>query len=149
MVSEPEKIYEIVTQRPEWGLRRHNVFCPFCSSKECCPGTGYETSTHDPHSWTEFTCMDCSQKFVFESKSGQGWYTKEGKVLRGFPNCFEAYVYTCSQCGSDVIRKCLNKSDGAEATSISHQRQPDGSFASSQFYKYECISCKVHVCTEC
>lgn len=55
------------------------------------------------HKWKTCKCNKCNSDFVFETKSGEGWYTKDNFVLKGLPNCFENYILSC-KCGGKIHR---------------------------------------------
>lgn len=112
----------LVRERPLDERPSENPTCPFCrgrhldrlDSRTTLLGGGDRTIDGDPnHVWTTFRCHDCFQQFVRETKSGNTWYTRDGRVLRGLPSCFESYIYHCATCGGDVMRRNVDK-DGVE-----------------------------------
>ena len=147
MIAYAERLFSLVTQRPDRSLkRRFDVACPVCNSKKVRCSKSYETTAaFGNHTWDETHCLICSEVFVVEARNLEVWYTKDGKILKGFPNCFEEYIYTCSKCGADVKRQCYNKSDNQTAASTSYYSQPDGSWYGGQYYRYDCVACDAHV----
>lgn len=102
---ELDKIFEHVTDRP-YATERG---CPFCAS------TDIEESDHcqtcvggnpDPnHNWVTCFCRHCNKNYGLEYKSGNYWYVRDHKVIKGIPSCFESYILTCAYCGGDVKRQ--------------------------------------------
>jgi DNA-directed RNA polymerase subunit RPC12/RpoP len=107
------------------------VSCPYCGGHKVrlrghshtLIGGGDGTPNGDPnHNWVDYSCSDCGQSFVREYKSGNVWYTdsrQSGKVLRGLPNCFERYVYTCAACDGEVTRRYADMDGTTPVTSLS------------------------------
>lgn len=100
-----------VEQKREPELFGKPIFCPFCGSAKVEVVVtqetllGYTGPLNPNHVWEGSHCSDCSKDFARESKSGNAWYTANGRVLRGFPNCFESYEYAHVDCGGSVKRR--------------------------------------------
>jgi hypothetical protein len=45
------------------------------------------------------------------------WYTKDKRVLKGLPGCFEDYIYQCSKCEGEV-RRTYTDLDGNPTNSL-------------------------------
>lgn len=112
---------DLVTDRLAPNLKYKKPICPFCNSKKVSKGghtttlIGHFGGGPDPnHQWVNCTCKKCKEQWTMEynghHKYGYNvWYTKDRKVLRGLPTCFEGYRYTCRYCGGDVHRYNCNK----------------------------------------
>lgn len=101
--------YEFVTEAPDDSLYTKRTFCPFgCKDGQIVKrdtqttlvGGGREAN----HEWHYCTCRTCGQEFTREDAHGATWYTAKGKVLAGFPNCYEGYTFTHVNCGGEVVR---------------------------------------------
>lgn len=120
-------VNEPITEKPS-----DRPTCPWCGSTDIEKSASYQTlvggSTDidlDPnHHWGHYTCHSCKSLCIREFRSGKVWYTLNGKLLRGVPNCWESYVYKC-KCGGDVRRKDTNDR-----------------------FLFECASCKSSITTE-
>lgn len=119
-----KRLLAFVKEAPAGEKPSHKATCPFCSSQEVNSYSSESTLVGNPpgkdgidddcnHVWTRFACNHCGEKFTRETKSGNVWYTKGKKVLKGMPSCFEDYIYTCRCCGGEVRRKhkCLNSDE--------------------------------------
>lgn len=104
---------QFVTETPIAERPSQQASCPDCGGANLrCFGTsttliggGDGTLDGDPnHRHEDHECRDCGSRFYRETKSGKVWYAREGKVLRGFPACFESYQYTHRDCGGAVLR---------------------------------------------
>lgn len=118
----------LVKERPDPSLSHKPTKCPLCdssrinlisSSSTLVGGAG---SWDDPnHHESKYHCNGCDKGFtveytgLFEASKAAGtvvynvWYTKNGKVLKGIPSCFEPYIYTCSSCEGEVKRHYFKK----------------------------------------
>lgn len=108
----PNKYPPIVANKYDPRLIDHHVICPYCDSKKIhSRGSrstllGYTGKVNPNHVWDHYHCGECQKDFIYETKSGEAWYTStEGEVLKGLPNCFESYILKCSYCGGKVDRK--------------------------------------------
>ena len=88
---------ELVKERPDRTLKLDETFCPFCCSTDIKEVEHIQTllgGKPDPnHHWHHCECNNCNEKFIKEHKCTNVWYTKDGKILAGIPNCFESYKY--------------------------------------------------------
>lgn len=141
------KLLEVVAVEPLTEKPSENGSCPFCSSANIHHGAfsttlvgGGTDKDDDPnHTHTNCVCKDCSRDFVRETRSGNVWYTKQCRVLKGMPSCFERYVYPC-KCGGQVTREYIDKASGASAKILSYK---DG--IPSYKTVYSCDKCKVSI----
>ena|SRR3990167_812170 len=107
------------------------VHCPDCGHS--FPNRGIEGTTligggdgtwdGDPnHTWTQYGGCCSLVSFTRQTKSGNVWYTYNGgRVLRGMPNCFEGFIYTCAKCHGDVMRYYRELDGITPARSISYR----------------------------
>lgn len=154
---EREVMYQLVSNRSDptlfvdgpmvsGGIAEMPCRCPRCGSSNLQRGGvvttlvgGFRNDllSGDPnHTWQDNTCLGCELKFTLETKEGEAWITVDRVVLRGFPACFEDYVYTCSACEGDVYRRVIDKRTGQDATSIMYDAS-----GCSAFHRYECREC--------
>jgi hypothetical protein len=108
-----DTLLEVSQNKPILGITPERTTCPYCFSYNI-KDEGECASCN--HSWWHCQCSNCDKKFVKQVKYNKfdkfaiTWYTKDKKVLRGIPGCFENYILTC-KCGNDLIRK-RTKLDG-------------------------------------
>lgn len=98
--------------------------CPFCGKSNykihgSITTQVYYFGVNQNHVTSSCSCS-CGENFVRHSKRypvdetdnvGQEnvWITNtSGKLLRGAPNCYESYIYTCKKCNGDVHRNYLD-----------------------------------------
>jgi hypothetical protein len=100
----------------------------------------------------ESICNGCGGAFTREYKRGidgdNVWYTrKDGLLLRGVPNCFENYTYTCADedCGGKVTREHTALDGETAVTILSNRKEDDGVWRRQYRTFYECSGCKVRV----
>ena len=139
-------IMEIVSERPSEEEVGSNPICPLCNNSDIDAGgfrttcLGYFGGVNPNHTWTECYCKNCNKSFVRETKSGNVWYTSDGFVLKGMPNCFEKYYYTCSKCSGKVLRKYTALDGISEVQGLS-TRNIDGKWVKEYRIFYECEKC--------
>lgn len=113
---------DIVVERPDPTLQRQTV-CPLCGSDNVDElGETQTLAGSNNHHWIRCICFSCKEAFSHEFTAGDErfgikpnhWYTKNGKVLRGAPTCFESYTYTCEHCGGDVKRHYFHLDEDVE-----------------------------------
>ena len=115
-----KELFELVKERPDDSLTRETV-CPYCGSTNIQELGHVETllanfGNEDPnHHWITCHCQDCEKEFGHEYKEGNHWYVEREtkKVLKGIPSCYEFYVYTCTHCDGDVVRKYTSLDSGS------------------------------------
>lgn len=107
-----EQLLAIIEQEPLY-LETGETICPKCDSTNIKTLDVSQTlvgGEPDPnHYWRVSYCRDCESKFTHEHKLNNHWYTEKidgvgTVVLKGVSNCFESYVYTCSNCPGYVKR---------------------------------------------
>ena len=147
------KIFDLVTQRPNPELKVDNLLCPYG-----CEGAAFKEIVHmetmvgcSPkgdrdlnHHWISYQCQTCMKVFCKEHRAGNVWYTKKGKVLLGFPDCFEDYTYTCRRCDGEVVRNYTDLSGKAVPKYLTSQRI-DGMMVKLYRTFYSCRQCKEKV----
>lgn len=141
----PNKYPKIVANKFDAKLFSHVVHCPYCHSKKVSRGAsvstliGYFGNGHDPnHVQTDYTCRECHNKFVYETRYGEAWYTdQDNVVLEGLPNCFENYILKCAYCGNKVDR--IYKTLDGKETSILCYSKGKKQYTES----YKCRDCGV------
>lgn len=103
------KLLEYIQQKPITKNSINVNICPFCNSKSL---NDYGTSTtlvgftgeDRNHIWNSKHCCSCNKDFTIESKGNNVWITIEKSIIiKGVPNCFEAYIYDC-KCGGKITR---------------------------------------------
>jgi len=148
MKDYPDKIFELVIDRPDPTLSKNKPICPYGCVDAKIHKHGSTTTLvayigeDRNHVWTSCTCDSCKKEFTLESKgSGKVWYTSNNKVLKGFPGCFESYVLTC-KCGGHVHRYHTPLDSDVKTSCISYK---DGVPQVKQFF--ECDTCKTKLQT--
>ncbi len=105
-------ILDLVRERPDPSLDFRKPVCPFCASDKVSQGgttttlVGF-TGEDMNHKWLSCRCLDCKKGFTYECAGSKCvWVTSKGIVLKGVPQCFEVYQYTCPKdgCGGKVNR---------------------------------------------
>jgi transcription elongation factor Elf1 len=114
IMSKHNAFLDIVKERHDPSLfhKRENLDCPFCNSTNIKFNGSRQTLVggRNNHIWNNFRCKDCGKDFIFEVKESEKdidficWITKDKKILKGIPGCYEDYIYTCNKCGGDVHR---------------------------------------------
>ena len=82
----PNKYPSIVNNKFDKKLYKKPITCPFCSSQNVTVLNTQSTlicPDFDNHKWRSCKCAVCNEDFIFETKSGEGWYTKDQFVLKG------------------------------------------------------------------
>lgn len=144
-----------VEQKREPELFGKSLFCPFCGSakakivatEETLLGWGGPPALDPNHTWEYSHCFDCSKDFVRESKKGNAWYTDKGRVLRGFPNCFESYEYIHVNCGGPVKRRNTER-DGKTPAKVLTTAYVDGERVPEYRTFYDCGKCDATIETQ-
>lgn len=95
------------------------------------------------HTWADNrTCRACGARWHRETKSGKVWYTDDdGVVLRGFPNCYESYVYHCARCDHGRVTREYRTPDGQPARFISYAMAGSGEVRPQQTVHWTCTHC--------
>lgn len=79
--------------------------CPDCGSTELTDHGGWSTLAGGPpginHAMHDMSCSS-GHAFQKETKWGERWFTRNGKLLMGVPGCYETCVWTCAKCGEDM-----------------------------------------------
>lgn len=105
-------LFDIVKERPDETLSSEPKNCPICEGEKLnfqgkhSTLLGWSGEVNPNHVTRFYLCRNCKLEFTVESKNGNVWYTraKTSSVLKGIPNCFEDYRYTCSRCSGTVTR---------------------------------------------
>lgn len=144
---------DLVTDRLAPELDHEKPICPFCNDTKVRKDGRVTTligqigDGPDPnHQWVNCTCESCNKSWTMEIKGEDEhgynvWYTKDGKILKGLPTCFEAYRYTCKQCSGDIVRHNYDK--GTRQTSQSLWYDGDGNKSFDTYFR--CDGCGVEV----
>ena len=145
---------DIVKERPDWSIKSKPI-CPFCKSKNVKKGGNLTTLVAGKynHIWNKCECNKCHKTFTMETKERGNlkpirWYTKDGKILKGIPGCFESYIYTCSKCGGNVVRKHLKPDSDEEATILSAGPDKNGVWIKHYRTFFHCEKCGIRVESE-
>lgn len=130
--------------------------CPDCGGRKLRSlgtsttliGGGDGTLDGDPnHRHEDWQCRDCGARFYRETSHGKVWYTREGKILRGFPNCFESYQYTHHECGGAVLRHYTDMDGTTPARGLSTSIT-DGKWTRHYRTFFRCEKCAAQIETE-
>lgn len=143
---------DLVTARLDPELNYEKPVCPHCDSDNVNQTdhvttlVGHTGKIDINHQWIQCSCNNCEKQWTMEYKGDYDhgyntWYTKDGKLLRGLPTCFETYTYTCKHCGGDVHRHNYNKNTRQETEILSYSSDGSKSF-DTYFY---CNKCKAEV----
>lgn len=142
---------DLVTQKIDPDLDPDHPVCPFCNSSNVAKGgesttlLGWTGDINPNHRWADCSCKECNQTWTIEIKGDfdryNVWYTKDKKVLRGIPTCFEHYAYTCRYCDGDVIRHYFNKNTRDKAMVLAYNGNGEKSFDTF----FVCEKCKREV----
>ena len=145
-LEEANRLYSLVTQRPDLTLSKSVIICPFKCRKSTirvhsivnsCVG-GYP----DPnHYWVTCKCEKCNKDFIQEYKTDNVWYTAENKVLKGMPSCFENYIYTCAYCSGEVHRKYTELDGVTPTNSLGSKINEEGVWERDYREFYCCQKC--------
>jgi len=156
---------DIVKDRVDPTLDKDNKVCPFCNSTNISVLVWHSTAVGSGpgedcnHHWESCICGGCANAFVYEykghgSKEADGkkvpnynvWITKERKILKGMPTCFERYIYTCSKCGGDVNVTDYDKGTKNVARCLGTSLNEDTGIYENQYDTYyKCFCCGVEV----
>lgn len=154
-MAEYNAFLDIVKERPDWSIKKKPV-CPFCKSNNISnEGTGTTlVGGKYNHLWTECDCKECNEHFIFEEKEmgkfkkSIRWYTKNRKVLSGIPGCFEGYIYTCSKCNGNVVRKYLRLDSDDELAVTTSGPDKNGVWFNNYRILFYCEQCGIKVESE-
>lgn len=141
------KLVDFVENKPDDKLNRA-AFCPFCQGEKLIE-RGSETTLlgggpNVNHVWEGYTCRNCKEDFTRESKNGHVWYTQKHKVLLGFPDCFESYIYDHKDCGGEVRRR-YTALDGTSEVGALQTQFVDGKAIRHYRTFYDCGKCSATI----
>lgn len=108
-MTEAELLLNIIVQRP---VVKRAIKCYSCAESLKLVSTlttllGFLPGGEDPNHITHsMVCGGCNKKYIVNYKSNNMWVTEYEipRVIEGVSSCFETVIYTCSDCGGDVVQ---------------------------------------------
>ena len=141
------ELFEIVKERPDNSLNKEIPSCPCCERNidvvvisEASTLVGNLDGKDVNHHWLNCYCHLCEDTFVFEHKKDNCWITKNKKILKGIPSCFEDYIYTCNECNGKVRRE-YTQLDGETPVQILKTIKENGEWKKKYRTFFSCEIC--------
>lgn len=141
------ELLSLITQQPV--QKADIVCCPYCQSilfqllESQSTLLGYARCADPNHYTYTYRCSSCEKRFHVNVKRPNMWITDTtGRVIKGVSDCWENVIYTCAECGGDVVRSYLNL-DGTTRnpnTGLNYHLT-DKSIVADFQTKWECVVC--------